>query len=86
MGAAGRGPKLLLRGRADALSAAAARLQALSPLATLGRGYAIVSRPPDLAVVQSAAQLSVGERVRLRLGTGTADARIEAIDTTTDGN
>ena len=81
-----RGPKLLLRGRADALSAAAARLQALSPLATLGRGYAIVSRPPDLAVVQSAAQLSVGERVRLRLGTGTADARIEAIDTTTDGN
>ena len=81
-----RGQTLLLRGRGEALSSAAARLHALSPLATLGRGYAIVSRPPDLAVVQSAAQLAVGERVRLRLGSGAADARIEAIDTDTDGD
>jgi len=36
--------------------------------------------------VQSAAQLAVGDRVRLRLGTGAADARVEAIDTNTDGN
>ncbi|MGK2913338.1 MAG: exodeoxyribonuclease VII large subunit [Porticoccaceae bacterium] len=80
-----RGQGLLLRARGEALASAAARLHALSPLATIGRGYAIVSRPPDLAVVQSAAQLAVGERVRLRLGTGAADARIEAIDANTDG-
>lgn len=76
----------LLRARGEALAGAAARLHALSPLATLGRGYAIVSRPPDLAVVQSAAQLAVGDRVRLRLGAGAADARVEAIDAHTDGD
>jgi exodeoxyribonuclease VII large subunit len=76
----------LLRARGEALAGAAARLHALSPLATLARGYAIVSRPPDLPVVQSAAQLAVGERVRLRLGTGAADARGEAIDANTDGD
>lgn len=81
-----RGQALLLRARGEALASAAARLHALSPLATLGRGYAIVSRPPDLAVVRSAAQLVVGERVRLRLRTGAADARIEAIDANTDGD
>jgi exodeoxyribonuclease VII large subunit len=80
-----RGQTLLLRARGEALASAAARLHALSPLATLGRGYAIVSRPPDLAVVQSAAQLAVGERVRLRLGTGAADARIERINANDDG-
>jgi len=74
----------LLRARGEALAGAAARLHALSPLATLGRGYAIVSRPPDLAVVQSAAQLAVGDRVRLRLGAGAADARVEAIDAHTE--
>ena len=58
----------LLRARGEALAGAAARLHALSPLATLARGYAIVSRPPDLPVVQSAAQLAVGERVRLAAG------------------
>ena len=70
----------LLRTRGEALSAAAARLNTLSPLATLARGYAIVARPPDLPVVHTAAQLAVGDRVRLRLGAGSADARIEAVD------
>ncbi|MBC7160939.1 MAG: exodeoxyribonuclease VII large subunit [Immundisolibacter sp.] len=74
----------LLRARGEALAGAAARLHALSPLATLARGYAIVSRPPDLPVVHSAAQLAVGERVRLRLGSGAADARVEAIDANGD--
>lgn len=81
-----RAQTLLLRQRGEALAGAGARLHALSPLATLGRGYAIVSRPPDLLVVRSAAQLAVGERVRLRLGTGAADARVEAIDANTDGD
>jgi len=76
----------LLRARGEALAGAAARLHALSPLATLARGYAIVSRPPDLPVVQSAAQLAVGERVRLRLGSGAADARVEAIDPSGGGD
>ncbi|WP_372722151.1 exodeoxyribonuclease VII large subunit [Immundisolibacter sp.] len=75
-----------LRASREALAGTGARLHVLSPLATLGRGYAIVSRPPDIAVVQSAAQLAVGDRVRLRLGTGAADARIETIDPTGHGD
>lgn len=75
----------LLRARGEALSGAAARLNTLSPLATLARGYAIVARPPDVPVVHGAAQLAVGDRVRLRLGVGSADARIEAIDPGSEG-
>ena len=75
-----RGERQRRRERGEALAAVAARLHALSPLATLSRGYAIVSRPPDLPVVYQAGQLAVGDAVRLRLGQGTAQARIEAID------
>lgn len=80
-----RAQTALLRTRGEALSATAARLHTLSPLATLSRGYAIVARPPDLPVVHAAAQLAVGDRVRLRLGTGSADARIEAVDSDSEG-
>lgn len=80
-----RSQTALLRTRGEALSAAAARLNTLSPLATLARGYAIVARPPDLPVVHAAAQLAVGDRVRLRLGAGSADARIEAVDSDSEG-
>lgn len=75
-----RAQAALLRARGEALSAAAARLHTLSPLATLARGYAIVARAPDLPVVHAASQLAVGDRVQLRLGRGSAEARIEAID------
>lgn len=75
-----RGERQRRRERGEALAAVAARLHALSPLATLSRGYAIVSRSPDLPVVYQAGQLAVGDAVRLRLGQGTAQARIEAID------
>jgi hypothetical protein len=37
-------------------------------------------------VVHTAAQLAVGDRVRLRLGAGSADARIEAIDLDSEGS
>ena len=80
-----RAQAVLLQARGKALSGAAARLNTLSPLATLARGYAIVARPPDLPVVHSAAELAVGDRVRLRLGVGGADARIEAVDSDMGG-
>ena len=46
-----------------------ARLRALSPAATLDRGYAIVRRP-DGHVLRSAAEVSAGDPIRVRLGTG----------------
>ncbi len=54
----------------------AARLTALSPLATLERGYALVERP-DGAVVTSATHLEAGDSVALRFHDGRRAARIE---------
>ena len=52
------------------------RLAALSPLATLERGFAIIERSDGAAVV-SVAALSAGDRVQLRLRDGRRPARIE---------
>jgi exodeoxyribonuclease VII large subunit len=60
----------------EALGARAARLEALSPLATLGRGYALVERLPDGTLVRSAEQLAPGNDVRLRFSRGEALARV----------
>lgn len=53
-------------------------LNAVSPLATLERGYAIVTKP-DKKVVRKASQLQVGETIHTRLGDGKVRSRIESI-------
>jgi exodeoxyribonuclease VII large subunit len=68
-----------LKERAWRLSALAERLNDLSPLRTLGRGYAIVSRT-GAEVVRDAAVLTPGERVSLRFARGRAGARIEEVE------
>ncbi len=52
-------------------------LHALSPLATLDRGYAIVQRPDSGAVVTDAGKVRPGERVRARLARGRLDCLVE---------
>jgi len=52
-------------------------LHALSPLATLGRGFAIVQRPDSGAIVTSAASVKPGERVQARLARGYLDCLVE---------
>lgn len=62
--------------RAEAsLEAATAALRALSPQATLDRGYAIV-RGADGGVLRDAAALRPGDLVRLRLARGETEAQI----------
>ena len=61
----------------------AQRLNALSPLATLKRGYSI-SRKTDGQVVTTAEQVSVGERIELQLSQGTLVCRVE--ERTAGGN
>lgn len=68
-----------LKERAWRLSSLAERLDDLSPLRTLGRGYAIVSRSGG-EVVRDTAVLTPGERVRLRFAQGQAAARIEEVE------
>ncbi|QJD67962.1 exodeoxyribonuclease VII large subunit [Xanthomonas campestris pv. badrii] len=52
-------------------------LEAVSPLATVARGYAIVTRPADGQVIRSAAEVAPGERLRAQLADGSIDVRVE---------
>ncbi len=73
---------LALRARLAAaaarLDSAARALQAVSPLATLGRGFAIATRSSDGALITNAAQLAVGESFDVRLATGGVRAAVLA--------
>ena len=71
----GRAPKLLLERRRSRLDQAAGRLRALSPRATLERGYAIV-RAGD-RIVRSGSAVAAGERVDVELAEGGFGARVE---------
>lgn len=63
------------------LAECAARLDALSPLSVLDRGYAVVRRAGDGAIVRRADQAAPGEGLSIRV----AEARIEAtVDTVED--
>lgn len=70
-----------VRGRRTTLGALAGRLHALSPLATLGRGYA-VARSEDGTTLASVADFSPGRRFTLRLRDGEADATTVAVRST----
>jgi exodeoxyribonuclease VII large subunit len=60
-------------------AAAAAKLHAVSPLATLDRGYAIVTEPETGAVLRDAGALKAGDRIRARLASGELDATIDKV-------
>ncbi|PPT42459.1 exodeoxyribonuclease VII large subunit [Xanthomonas arboricola] len=59
------------------LRSLARSLEAVSPLATVARGYAIVTRPTDGSVVRSATEVSAGERLRAQLADGSIEVRVE---------
>lgn len=59
-------------------AALSGRLDALSPLKVLARGYAVATRQEQ--VIHSVAQLSPGEEIRLRLSDGTALCAVERIE------
>lgn len=62
----------------EQLARLAGKLDALSPLAVLTRGYAIVTAPSGKAVVR-ASELREGDRVTLRFAHGTATATTESV-------
>jgi exodeoxyribonuclease VII large subunit len=67
----------LVEKRRAGMGGVAGRLNALSPLATLSRGYA-VARRPDGETLTSATQFVVGEEFNLSLHDGEVAARTEA--------
>lgn len=62
--------------RRQHLSRCAGTLVALSPLATLERGYSIV-RGPDGTIVRTAAQLAAGDELQLQFARGKLAARVK---------
>jgi len=62
-------------GIAQRLALAQRALDAVSPLATLARGFAIVKRA-DGTVLTDAATVAVGDEIEARLARGTLTARV----------
>ena len=75
-------PTRLIALRREHLAGLALALDALSPLGTLARGYAILRRVPEGEVIRDAAQVAEGDLVEARLGRGGFTARVEACQKT----
>jgi exodeoxyribonuclease VII large subunit len=59
------------------LRQAAASLEALSPVAILGRGYSITRLQSTQEILKDAAQVKAGDRIVTRLGAGTIESKVE---------
>jgi exodeoxyribonuclease VII large subunit len=70
-----RAPLLTVERKRAKVEAAAGRLRALSPRATLGRGYAIVRA--EGGIVRTSSQVAPGDRVDVEVGEGAFGARVE---------
>jgi len=70
--------------RRGVLARLAGQLDSLSPLAVLGRGYALATRERDGRIVRSAGELEVGDRIDVRLARGGLGARVEDLREETD--
>jgi len=68
-----------LAGRRARFAALARGLEALSPLGTLSRGYALVVRQPDGVLLRRALDAPAGTRVGVRLAEGELVCRVESI-------
>jgi exodeoxyribonuclease VII large subunit len=73
----GRVVEARLSSAASSLSASAASLAALDPDATLRRGYAIVRRAADDAILRAPSDAPAGERLRIALASGALAATSE---------
>lgn len=82
VGTLGRGLATAVRHRLETLRAhagsAARALHAVSPLATLERGYAIVARAADGAILRDAGQVAPGDGIKVTLARGALRADVTA--------
>jgi exodeoxyribonuclease VII large subunit len=69
----------LLSSASAALSGLAGRLEALSPLAILARGYAAVYLLPGRTLVKKASQAQPGDALEVLLGDGRLQAKVEGV-------
>lgn len=69
----------LLQGKRELCERLEMKLAALSPLAVLERGYALVQTESG-RIVRDAAELQAGDRIHTRLGQGSFLGRVESVD------
>lgn len=65
---------------------ATARLESLSPLHTLARGFSVAERIRDGKIVTGIEEIAVGDRLQLRLHRGSALCSVEKIYSASGGN
>ena len=75
----GRAPCAAAGAAARQLEQPAARLESLSPLAVLGRGYSLTQRAADGRLIRDAAELAAGEQITTRFSHGETISRVEEI-------
>ena len=66
--------------RMQQFASLAAKLDALTPLSVLGRGYA-VARTEDGQILRTAQDVSVGEKIEVLLGQGSLNCTVDACNT-----
>jgi exodeoxyribonuclease VII large subunit len=78
----GRGTKQRLAAAAERVAAGAARLESLSPLNVLARGYSLTRREADQAVVRDSSQVRPGDRLLTVVQHGRIVSRVEQAEAT----
>ena len=68
----------MLAGERKRLETRAARLDAMSPLKVLSRGYSITENTRGTAIV-AASSLHPGDHIAIRFHRGSVDARVEQV-------
>ncbi len=71
--------KLILAKNTAGFRELTSRLQALSPLAILSRGYSITRSVPDGAIIRDAADVYVGQDVEILLARATLHCMLKRI-------
>ncbi len=66
-----------MRSFGEILKGHAGRLEALSPLAVLSRGYSIAWALPQNKILKSASQVKAGDSIRVRLHEGELEAKVQ---------
>ena len=70
----------VLRHARQQTDTAAGRLESLSPLAVLGRGYSLTQRTADGQLIRTAAELSPGQQITTRFARGQTISRVEQVE------
>jgi exodeoxyribonuclease VII large subunit len=64
----------------DRMGLAAARLEAMSPLAVLGRGYSMTWDAGKMSLVRSADEVTIGDELETRLARGRIRSQVTAVE------